>query len=136
MRYSLLLIVALASAGVGAALTLVVRVHTTAIPAADWLQFAGALVGVILAIWGALAVEHWRHGDDDRVHRGVGDGGLVAGKGRPATELRPERRGPDGVAAGITRDHVAAERAQVGAVDAGDEATAEVGEMNRSGGHA
>lgn len=65
MRYSLLLIVALASAGVGAALTLVVRVHTTAITAADWLQFAGALVGVILAIWGALAVEHWRQREAD-----------------------------------------------------------------------
>lgn len=60
MRYSLLLLVAIAGVAAGAAVMLVVGAPATDIKAADWLQFAGAMVGVIFAIWGALAVEHWR----------------------------------------------------------------------------
>ena len=60
MRYSLLLLVAMAGVAAGAAVMLVVGAPATDIKAADWLQFAGAMIGVIFAIWGALAVEHWR----------------------------------------------------------------------------
>src|SRR3990167_8396942 len=61
MRYSLLLLVAIAGAGGGAAVMLVVGPPATDIKAADWLQFAGAMVGVVFAIWGALAVRSEEH---------------------------------------------------------------------------
>ena len=66
MRTSLLLIISIASAGVGVALTFAFGPSAIAISSGDWLQFAGAMVGVIFAIWGALAVEHWRQREADR----------------------------------------------------------------------